>query len=401
MRPQVALLVGAVVVAPLCGGGCKGSSPGASTGDFVTDSIGPAGGQIIGPDGLTVLVPVGAVATTTSFTVGELEPSAAPSPPTGYAYAGPVFSLEPHGFAFAMPVTINVPEAAYGNTFHATCPAGTAHGTSTGCVWDPAPVFDVSGGSFTAGAFSLYAVVQYPDGGSPTGDVDGGCLPGSPDAGGAEGQLLPDCGNLTLTTTPSCELVNGTTCQSLCIPANLVSACATQLEVSCSGSCTAGVAAPCTAACQSACTGGCMEAPATFTCEIGCDGDCIGQCSSQCPSGADQAECAASCQQMCGAMCHGQCASVDPSAPCDTQCASACQGSCTAQANFSCGIACQEMGYASCQSTLQSACQSECSQPTGALFCNGQYVAVDGFAQVQACVGQIGATYSVTVSCGQ
>lgn len=401
MRPYVALVARTAVAAGLFAGGCKGSSQSVSTGDFVTDSIGPAGGRIVGPDGLTVLVPVGAVATTTSFTVGELAPSAAPPPPTGYSYAGPVFSLEPHGFAFAMPVAVTVPGAAYGNTFHATCPSTTPHATGDDCVWDDAPVFDVSGGTFTAPAFSLYVVVQYPDGGLPTGDVDGGCLPGSPDAGAAQGQLLPECGNLTVATTPSCELVNGKTCQSQCLPANLVSACAAQLEASCAGGCTAGVGATCTAGCQSACTGGCMEDPATFTCETGCDADCIEECPLQCPSGADQSECTASCQQMCGSACHAQCAPVDPSAACDTQCSAACQGSCIAQANFGCNIGCQEMGYASCQSTLQSACQGECTAPTGALFCNGQYVDVDGFAQVQACVGQVGATYGVGVSCGQ
>lgn len=401
MRSHVALLVGGAVVTALCGGGCKGSSHGASTGDSVTASIGPAGGQIVGPDGLAVLIPEGAVPTTTSFTIGELEPGAAPAPPSGFAYAGPVFSLEPHGFAFAMPVSVTVPGSAYGNTFHATCPASTPHGTGEGCAWDAAPVFDVTGSTLGATAFSLYAVVQYPDGGSPTGDVDGGCLPGSPDAGATDGQLLPECGDFTTATIPSCELLNGPTCQSQCIPANLVSACAAQLEVSCGGTCAAGATTTCTTGCQSVCNGGCMDAPATFTCEAGCDTDCTQQCGPQCPSGATQSECMASCQQMCGASCHAQCAPVDPSAPCDTQCTAACQGSCAAQANFGCSIACQETGYAGCQSSLQGSCQSECSQPSGVLFCNGQYVDVAGFSQVQACIGQIGATYGVMVSCGQ
>jgi hypothetical protein len=46
------------------------------------------------------------------------------------------------------------------------------------------------------------------------------------------------------------------------------------------------------------------------------------------------------------------------------------------------------MGYASCQSMLTGGCTAQCSDPQGALFCNGQYVNIDA-TQLEACEAQL------------
>jgi hypothetical protein len=55
------------------------------------------------------------------------------------------------------------------------------------------------------------------------------------------------------------------------------------------------------------------------------------------------------------------------------------------------------MGYASCESNLQGGCTAQCSQPQGALFCNGQYVSIDD-TQLQQCESQLASLLNINVS---
>jgi hypothetical protein len=78
-------------------------------------------------------------------------------------------------------------------------------------------------------------------------------------------------------------------------------------------------------------------------------------------------------------------------------CQAACQGSCTAQANLSCQINCQASGSASCEANYTGGCQATCSEPQGALFCNGQYVNVNA-TNFEACTQQLASLLNINVS---
>ncbi len=73
-----------------------------------TETIGPAGGTINGPDGSMLLVPAGALDRSTDLTITK-DPGNAPDLPGGFEAAGDVWSFEPHGQDFAVPVTVRVP----------------------------------------------------------------------------------------------------------------------------------------------------------------------------------------------------------------------------------------------------------------------------------------------------
>jgi hypothetical protein len=72
-----------------------------------------------------------------------------------------------------------------------------------------------------------------------------------------------------------------------------------------------------------------------------------------------------------------------------------CQGSCTAQANLSCDINCQANLYANCQSMLTGGCMAQCSQPMGALFCDGQYV--NAGSDLQSCLDELKNSLNINV----
>jgi alpha-tubulin suppressor-like RCC1 family protein len=73
-----------------------------------TESLGPHGGVIIGPDDSMIDVPEGALDRTTALTITQ-EPDDAPGLPAGFTPAGYVWEFTPHGQEFAVPVTIRVP----------------------------------------------------------------------------------------------------------------------------------------------------------------------------------------------------------------------------------------------------------------------------------------------------
>ena len=208
---------------------------------------------------------------------------------------------------------------------------------------------------------------------------------------------LSACGNIDLSGNESCTVEMSGGCMAQCEPVNLQVSCSAQLEASCSGSCSGTADVMCTGSCQSSCMGQCTGNPGSFNCQGSCEADCSGHCQTQCASDANQSECTTSCQQTCGANCNAQCTAVPPMATCDAQCTASCSGSCTAQANFMCDISCQEMGYASCESQLQGGCQGQCSAPTGALFCNDQYVPVNP-TQIASCESQLSSLLNVSVT---
>ena len=86
-----------------CGGG---SAPTPAT--FASAVVGPAGGTLIGPDGVQVTIPAGALNADT--TIGIARSSAgASSTPEAYPVAGYVYELTPHGLTFNSLVTVRAP----------------------------------------------------------------------------------------------------------------------------------------------------------------------------------------------------------------------------------------------------------------------------------------------------
>jgi hypothetical protein len=63
---------------------------------------------------------------------------------------------------------------------------------------------------------------------------------------------------------------------------------------------------------------------------------------------------------------------------CATKCDTGCTAGCTAQANASCQVECQEESFPECSSDYVQLCSTQCAQPEGALFCDGNYVDVGG-----------------------
>ena len=215
----------------------------------------------------------------------------------------------------------------------------------------------------------------------------------------AHATYLSACGNIDidLTGSETCQFETAGGCTTACTPVSVQASCAAQGEVSCGGTCKASVNVMCTSSCQASCSTKCTANQGSFSCSGSCEDDCSGHCSAQCSSDANQSECTASCQQTCGAHCNAQCSGTGPSVSCDTQCQDSCQGSCTAQANFGCDIMCQENLSVMCTSNVQGGCNTQCSSLTGSLFCNGQYVDLDG-VDLQACEAQLTSLLNVNVS---
>jgi hypothetical protein len=189
---KTALAVAAIVA---CNGDVAGGGPPSNHGSTAT--IGTAGGELDGPDGVVVKFPPGAVAMPTTFTAGPAN-AIPPLPASNEVYASQVFSLEPHGFTFAAPVTVQIPITGSGAGFevvHASC----ATGTETCQPWDATPVagaqFQARTATVQTQSFSLYAVVApseaVSDGGAP-GDGTAPSDGTTPTDGGADDVTLGD-----------------------------------------------------------------------------------------------------------------------------------------------------------------------------------------------------------------
>jgi hypothetical protein len=89
-----------------CGGGGKPAPTAPAT--SASALIGPAGGTLVGPDGVQVIVPAGALRQAT--TIGIARSSAgAPAALDAYPVSGFVYELTPHDLAFDLPVTVLAP----------------------------------------------------------------------------------------------------------------------------------------------------------------------------------------------------------------------------------------------------------------------------------------------------
>ncbi len=211
------------------------------------------------------------------------------------------------------------------------------------------------------------------------------------------------CGNINLSAGASCEFKTSGGCEAACEPASFELACAGRGSLECRGQCGLDAEVSCTTNCQPNCEAQCEVNPGSFDCaaacetdcSASCDADCSAKCSADANSAECEAQCSAGCEASCSTECEAECEVVPPSADCVAQCNGCCGGSCTAEANFDCQIDCQADLQVSCEADMQGGCEVQCTQPQGALFCNGQYVAFD---DVQACLAALAAELNIEVS---
>jgi len=181
------------------------------------------------------------------------------------------------------------------------------------------------------------------------------------------------CGNLELTAIGECHLEYSGGCKAKCEPVRLVAAC--------DGQCNASLDVECSTSCGASCQGSCEADPGSFDCRASCQSDCSATISARC---GDDQECVSYCEADCSTQCEAECNVVPPSASCDAQCEACCGGSCEVDANFDCSL--------QCSADLQGGCEVACDQPEGALFCDGQYIAVTDLPE---CVSYLVENFSV------
>jgi MYXO-CTERM domain-containing protein len=181
------------------------------------------------------------------------------------------------------------------------------------------------------------------------------------------------CGNIELTAIGECHFEFEGGCTAQCEPVRFVAAC--------DGQCNASIDASCDAECRAECAADCQVNPGAFDCRASCTADCQANAEAQC--GTDQ-DCRAYFEADCSATCEAECEVVPPSAECEAQCSACCSGSCEVDANFECSL--------DCQAEMQGGCELDCTQPEGALFCDGQYIAV---ADLPACLEYLATNFEV------
>ena len=200
------------------------------------------------------------------------------------------------------------------------------------------------------------------------------------------------CGDIYLAATSRCEVLIGGGCTAMCEPFALEAACAADLYVQCDGMCTASASASCEASCDvTACEASCTVDPGSYDCEADCRATASASCEAECAGMAGdmeaQARCEASCEATYAGSCEASCSGTPPSADCMARCEASCQGRCDAEANVDCQVDCQADGYVDCYAEVQGGCEAECTAPSGALFCDGQYVDVEG--SVDQCIMEL------------
>ncbi len=179
------------------------------------------------------------------------------------------------------------------------------------------------------------------------------------------------CGDIDIEADAQCELV-AEGCDVQCTPVTVEAACAAGLQVECSGACGLSAEVECTNDCRADCEAYCRVDPGSFDCNANCRGDCDASCLAACDP--NDSECEASCSANCSAECDASCSLVAPDADCVAQCESCCDGSCTAEVNLSCQLDCQADAFAECSVQTRGGCEADCSEASGALFCDGRYV---------------------------
>ena len=178
---------GALLALAACGGGGGGGGDGAGGAGATTTSttvVGAAGGTVAGPNGVTLVIPPGALAGNVTITI-EQTASGAPAPPASLTLAGAMYAFTPHGTTFAVPVTMRLPFD------RAMVPAGsrpTLFKTDAQNQWQQVAGVTVDGDTVSAQvtgfSFGTAGVERLPPQREWTFTIDHGFVPiGSPSSG--------------------------------------------------------------------------------------------------------------------------------------------------------------------------------------------------------------------------
>jgi hypothetical protein len=170
------------------------------------------------------------------------------------------------------------------------------------------------------------------------------------------------CGNFDFSGGLSCKIEVSGGCKASCTPF--------KFEVGCTGVCTAKPQPACVDTCGEACIKECD--PALLDCFEGCHNECDAPVMEECKSKGGT-DCSNTAKAQCDIHCKDSC-KVPPS-DCQEHCESCCTGGCTTQVNYDCNY--------DCFADLQGGCEAQCEAPSGAIFCNGQYV---NASDITACV---------------
>jgi hypothetical protein len=183
------------------------------------------------------------------------------------------------------------------------------------------------------------------------------------------------CGLFDFSQGLDCQVQVSGGCTASCTPPSF--------ELACTGGC-AQQAPPdstCTTYCDSNCSSTCD--PNAIDCMAGCHGECDQSMIAICEQQTPTADCVTQAHAQCDMHCKQSCSGA--ASTCPGQCQACCVGSCTGQINYQCDY--------DCYANLQGSCNVECQQPSGAIFCGGQYVHA---SDVQACIEYL-ATRGITV----
>lgn len=187
---------------------------------------------------------------------------------------------------------------------------------------------------------------------------------------------LDACGNINVEYNAQCRIEVGGGCKAKCTPLNFVTTCRTRRYNACRKECSLQPpSVDCTGSCSADCSGSCTATPGRLECEGSCQGRCMTDCQAYCTESEAGAECSASCEATCSGECSASCEAVPPTASCEAACQASCDGSCSITAPYlECQTKCQEREYQECETELQGGCETQCSKPEGALFCDDQFI---------------------------
>lgn len=144
-----------------------------------------------------------------------------------------------------------------------------------------------------------------------------------------------------------------------------------KFTAACEGGCNATVTTTCTGSCETQCLAMCD--PGHLDCVAGCHGECDQPFMAECQARYPDRDCVTDAKSSCGMHCKQACGVTV--SDCLAHCQECCHGACTSTVNMDCDM--------KCFAEVQGGCEAQCEAPTGALFCNGQYVHA---SDVNACI---------------
>jgi hypothetical protein len=178
----------------------------------------------------------------------------------------------------------------------------------------------------------------------------------------AEAGRLDACGDIFVEAEANCEVLVEGGCKVECEAPAFTAVCAAEGSISCAGECNVDADVGCTGTCQGSCEAECNVDPGSFDCRGTCEGNCAADCSAQCNGSANRAECEGSCKATCSGECDASCTLEPGEADCVAQCMGCCTGECRGDL------------YVDCKASFQNTCEAQCESPSGAIFCDGQFI---------------------------